>query len=326
MERNSTRGHPSTGRRRISVSLSATALLVVALPLTALSLSFRGGPESGDRTSAAPGTSGAMPPEITVAQERELERAEAVLTRRCLERHGFPVPPLAGESGAEPVPGDRDFPYVVDDPGWARRHGYGSDIAMLRSRASRSGADQEYFRSLTPSGQAALTAALNGNGPTDPGPTVRLPGGATVGHSNRGCTAAAQRQLYGDFDTWFRARAVVNSLDAVRRGRVLGDSRFGAAVERWARCMRREGHRYASPGAARAAFLDAPAPRPRRLEIRTATAEASCARRTGLAEVARDLDGRYDTAVRDQYRQAVMTQRRLAHAALRTARAVQEPT
>ncbi|MFG2131688.1 hypothetical protein ACGFNV_28245 [Streptomyces sp. NPDC048751] len=37
--------------------------------------------------------------------------------------------------------------------------------------------------------------------------TVQLPSGAEVGRSDEGCTAEAERELYGDLTAWFRAEA-----------------------------------------------------------------------------------------------------------------------
>jgi tryptophanase len=100
------------------------------------------------------------------------------------------------------------------------------------------------------------------------------------------------------------------------RGQVLLDPRYTAAVRRWAACMHDAGYPYADPATAHAAFLDPVRPLPGQAEQRTATAEASCAVRTGLGDAARRLETGYRDALLDRYRSQVITERQLVLAAI----------
>src|SRR4051794_25468603 len=57
------------------------------------------------------------PRSITHADTELLYTAEQLLIKACMRRAGFTYHPAP----RNPVPGYRDFPYVVDDVDWARR-------------------------------------------------------------------------------------------------------------------------------------------------------------------------------------------------------------
>ncbi|WP_203931603.1 hypothetical protein [Virgisporangium ochraceum] len=247
-----------------------------------------------------------------------LDLAEQLLIRECMARHGFPL--WLGE----PPPEDeqRMFPYVLDDVDWARRHGFGSDIAAAAQDRRRDDPNQRYFDGLPPARRAAALVALNGARPE--GLEARLPSGGVVRRSADGCRSEAERRLYGDLQAWYRARRVVANLSVVRSGMVLADPAYAAALPAWARCMRGHGYAVDSPAHLRRTVVD----RARDAEVAAAVAEATCAA-AGLAATARDLDARYDAELAQRYRSDIETKRRLELAADPRARAIvaaAEPT
>ncbi|MET9291129.1 hypothetical protein [Streptomyces sp. NPDC003077] len=265
-------------------------------------------------TAARP--SSADPRPLTGQERQVLRTAEQVLTRRCMTAQGFrmwPTPP-------DPVPDARDFPYVVDDPAWAARHGYGSDLQRRIEAVRAADPNRRYLRGLPPARRAAALAALNGA--VREGPKVTLPDGTVLGRSRHGCTSAALRDLYGDLDAWFRVQTLTDNLSGTRQSRVFADPAYRDAIRQWSTCMNRRGHDYADPGASRAAFADPRTPAQRAREIATAVDEARCARDSGLAATARRLDRHYDATLRTQYRTALQDRLRREHAALPRARAV----
>ncbi|MCN9242428.1 hypothetical protein NGF19_16775 [Streptomyces sp. RY43-2] len=244
-----------------------------------------------------------------------LDVAEQLLERDCMRRHGFRfwvVPPTASESR-------RDFPYAVDDVGWARRHGYGADQRAALRRSAAADPNQRYLLSLPPDRRTALVATLNGPRPS--GLTADLPNGVQVSHSDTGCTAEAERRLYGDLAAWFRATRVTSFLATERVAAVQREPRYRAARDRWARCMKAAGLPYADPQDSRAA-ADPERGVSRTREIRLAVTEATCAVSTGLSRVATTLDRSHGARLRQRYPDAYGDLDRLTNAALPRARAL----
>jgi hypothetical protein len=254
--------------------------------------------------------------EVTTAQVDLLYRAEQVLVRDCMARHGFTI----ALPSADPVADDRAFPYVVDDVGWASRHGYGRDIQQQAERSRDADPNGRYLRSLPPARRAAALAALNGPRPV--GLRAVLPDGAVATHSDQGCTAEAERDLYHDLETWFRAYTITRNLPRLWQSQVVADPGFAAATAEWAGCMKQHGYLYATPVQSRAAALDPKAPLPHDREVALAVAEATCATGTSLAATANALDDRYATQVRARYHNAVSDRQRLEHGALGRARSI----
>ncbi|MFJ7149079.1 hypothetical protein ACIQVT_12895 [Streptomyces sp. NPDC100445] len=250
-----------------------------------------------------------------MGSQQVLDVAEQVLERDCMRRLGFRfwvVPPAA--PGAR-----RDFPYAVDDIAWARAHGYGADRLAALRRAAVADPNQRYLLSLPPARRAALVAALNG--PSPRGLTADLPNGVQVTHSDTGCTAEAERRLYGDLPAWFRATRITASLAGERVAAVQRDPRYRTARDRWARCMKAAGLPYADPQQSRAA-ADPERGASRTREIRLAVSEATCAQSTGLSRVAAALDRAYGARLRHRYPGAYGDLARLTAAALPRARAL----
>ncbi|MDH2412145.1 hypothetical protein ACG5V6_03400 [Streptomyces chitinivorans] len=221
-----------------------------------------------------------------------------------------------------PLPQARDFPYVVDDPAWARRYGYGGVLEERVERLRAEDPNRVYLRSLSEERRQAALTALNGS-PSDPGQLrARLPGGAVVGHSATGCRAQSWRRLYGDPSGWFEARSVVAALDTLRRQRVTADPEYTGSVAAWSACMEAAGLPYDDPADSRADLLGGDRPRDAARERRVAVQEARCAHSSGLSSVAARLDRHHDRALRREYRTAVDRLERLRAAALPRARDV----
>ncbi|SDM34103.1 hypothetical protein [Allokutzneria albata] len=236
-----------------------------------------------------------------------LYEAEQVLLRDCMRRNGFEFWIAAK---AEPP---RAFPYVLDDPAWARKHGYGLDGAYELERAREDDPNQRYFRGLDLKRRNAALTALNGD--TREGLRVSLPNGATITRSDRGCTSEAQRVLYEDLPTWYRVMRLTDSLNEHRHSLVLQDERYRAAIAPWARCMRDSGHDIAGPAESRSTLPPRGAPGAGEAERRLAEQEASCALSSGLAATARQLDEQYRRRIQDTYRADIETRQRLESAA-----------
>ncbi|MGW5744760.1 hypothetical protein [Amycolatopsis sp. NPDC003861] len=253
----------------------------------------------------------ATPPAAAVPDSRVLDEAEQVVLRDCMAKAGFEyriTPPPS-------VPDQREFPYVVDDVEWARKHGYGSDIEQQLDALRADDPNQRYFRSLPAERRPAAAAAANGPKPL--GLTAKDPDGGTVTRSDQGCRTEVFRELYGDPQTWFQASTTVAGLKPLRVRRVMADPKFTGALGPWSACMRSAGFAYSSPADLRAHRPEQPAFAD---EQRMAVTEATCAGQSGLAATAKELDAHYEAELNQQYQAALDTRHRLQEAALPHAR------
>ncbi|MER8006760.1 hypothetical protein [Streptomyces sp. NPDC094149] len=265
-----------------------------------------------ERPPDAGKAAGAAVRDLTAEEKNRLYQAEQLLLRTCMRDHGFEYRPVP----RNPVPQAREFPYVVDDVAWARKHGYGSDIQREMARLREQDVNQRYFRSLPRERRAKALRAANGQDPN--GVTARALDGMVLRRSTEGCQSDADRVLYGDLAAWFQAKVTQDSLPEVRHKRVMADPAFGRAVKQWARCMRAAGHPYASPAQLREEALSGPGEPAlaQRQEIRLAVAEAHCAADSGLARTAHALDRTYAIRLRHQYRSELDAAQRLQRGAL----------
>ncbi|MFB7369519.1 hypothetical protein ACFC0D_06725 [Streptomyces sp. NPDC056222] len=288
-----------------TVAVTGAAVALVATVLTGL-----GEPAVGERASPVPPVrQGAV-----TEDDRLLHDAEQRLLRDCMRRHGFTyrVFPLDED------PGTKAFAYVLDDAAWARRHGYGSELRGKRAALAKTDPNRAYFAALPADRKAkALVAA---NGPSPEGLIVRLPGGGTVQRSDRGCVAESQQRLYGDVGAWFRASTRVEALEQIRRSRVMADAGYLERLGEWRVCMRRAGHAFATPAAARAAAVSAVHSLGKDREVGLALTEVRCAEESALARTARRLDDHHGGLLARDYRADVEARDRLRAAALPRAR------
>ncbi|WP_416958321.1 hypothetical protein [Streptomyces sp. Agncl-13] len=267
-------------------------------------------------TTTTPGATASGTPRAAGSTAETLRLAEQLLIKKCMEKEGHKY--WVEPAGPDDV--SIRFPYVVDDPAWARSHGYGTDLRREREGQVRSDPNQQYFRSVPAKARAVLVSDLNGARPQ--GLSARLPNGLQVTHSDQGCEATAERQLYGDLQAWFRATRVTDSLAGMRVGLVTDDKRYQAAVKPWARCMRERTYTYADPARARAAATQPESPWPHAEEVRLASAEAACAVSSGLSSVAESLDAEYRDRLRRSHPRETADLARLKREALPRARAI----
>ncbi|MEU0034176.1 hypothetical protein [Streptomyces sp. NPDC006333] len=155
-------------------------------------------------------------------------------------------------------------------------------------------------RHTTDGDDRRLQGALFGRG--RPELAVTLATGYTVTAHTDGCLAAAQRDLYGDQELWFRTRVVVNNLRAEAQQRMKRDTGFRAATARWTHC--------ATP---------AHGPRPGRPD--PAVSER-CARESGLTRLRTRLEPVLLARVRAERRGPLTTYRQLRTRALHRAAAL----
>ncbi|MFE3851937.1 hypothetical protein ACFXPN_12405 [Streptomyces griseorubiginosus] len=291
-----------------------TLLLLTAAVLAATLTGCADGTTSSPQ--AAPGTDTGTARHVSDDPEQTLHLAEQLLIKRCMEKRGYKywVEKRPAADGAT------RFPYVVDDPAWAARHGYGTDLYRARQQEALRDPNQRYFHSMPADRAPALVGALNG--PQPKGLSARLPNGIRVTHSDQGCEAEAERTLYKDLPAWFRATRVTDSLGGLRVNLVLTDKRYKTAVAPWARCMKAKGHPYKSPAEARAAATRPDRAWPHTKEVRLASAEAGCARAGELPAVARSLDTEYRAELRRRYPGPTADLDRLKREALPRARAI----
>jgi hypothetical protein len=256
------------------------------------------------------------PRSITHADTELLYTAEQLLIKACMRRAGFTYHPAP----RNPVPGHRDFPYVVDDVDWARRHGYGSDLQNEKSRLAEVSPNRRYFENLPESRRVALGIAMNG--PYPKGLRAYLPNGQLVEHSDKGCASEARRRLYENLPAWYRLVKLTESMSGLRNGLVTADPAYRKAVAQWSRCMRGSGFRYPTPAHSRAAGLAGNPLTGRATEIRLAVAEATCAGSSGLARTVKTLDRHYDGVLRRRFQSEMLTEQKLQVGALGRARAI----
>lgn len=260
----------------------------------------------GCGSAAPPAVEEAAP--LAPAQVRELAEAEEILVARCMRGQGFeyhlvPADPALSE--------DRDFPYGIDDPAWAARHGLG---LALRDRAGRQAGEgnpnNRYTDGLPPQRRQAYTAALYGT--ESKALAVTIPTGQQVTMPPDGCLAAARQELYGDLRRWFPAQAITDNLASAIRPKVYADQRFKAAAEQWSRCMAGRGHDFRDPVDLRERFTAGPAEEERRVAV----AEAECVVATRLAETGHRLERELGAPVRARYAADIRAHREFQAAAL----------
>jgi hypothetical protein len=295
--------------------------------------SARTGQQSGHRDGrpageqAEPSARAGQGPGATAAERLRLPYAMEVLTKRCMNRAGFSY-----WTGARPDPEESRAPgYVGDDTGWAAEHGYGSRIQDRADRARRANPNGNYRAGLSPQRRESYDRALDG-GRGAAVLTAEIPTPAGTGRISKrlgGCSAEAEKKLYGDPAAWFRAEKAVTNLQPLYVPRITRDGRFTAALAKWARCMARAGHPYPDPPAARDAVARTAAgltpDRAFAAERRVAVAEARCARESALGAVAREREAYYRGTLPARYAELIGVHRRLERDAVARAAAITGP-
>ncbi|MEU7809775.1 MULTISPECIES: hypothetical protein [unclassified Micromonospora] len=269
---------------------------------------------AGPPVASAPAVS-APPPSASPAEV--LYAATQLLIRDCMQRRGFRYWPAP----RRPVPELREFPYVLDDVSYARRHGYGGALERRLQEAMAADPNARYVRELPPERGAAAVRAVNGDPGEPDALRATLPAGGVLRRSSHSCTSEAERRLYLDLPGWYRVVKITDNLAGLRVGRVLADPRYAAGVTAWRRCMRAAGHDVADPAAARASVPEPASGSVATGELELAVSEATCATRTGLGRLSRQLDAEHRRAVERRFRTEVADRLRFETAALPRARA-----
>ncbi|MFF7259103.1 hypothetical protein ACFZCL_02240 [Streptomyces sp. NPDC008159] len=289
--------------------------LCAVLAATAVAATGCAGGDGDRRTPREPG---ARPEKLTWQQELRVSDAEQRLTKLCMKRHGFTY----WEDRRLTLEESRPVRYVQDDVAWAREHGYGSRIDAENQKVRASNPIGTYRQSLTPSRRAAFDLALDG-GDDVRTLTAPLPNGRGKIHKRLGgCTEEAERKLYGDPAEWFRTSKIATGLGALYGDDLLKDRRLTTTLRAWSRCMKKAGHPYADPQAAREAVRvntgrlgGARADEAFAVERETAVADATCARETSLRAVASARETYYEDRLRDRFGKDLDTYRSLAQQA-----------
>ncbi|MFD0412800.1 hypothetical protein [Streptomyces sp. NPDC127108] len=296
-------------RARVPLGLAAAVLLVV--PLAAC----------GPGADAPATTAGhdAAPRRLSDTERYRLAHAEQALIAACMTGRGQDYRVWLPLSVAE----SRPVGPVLDDPRWAREHGYGSRIEAKAAKAKRENPNLVHLKSLTGARRTAYLDALTG-GPDAPEMKVTLPTGATISKKLGGCTAYAEKRLYGDHRTWFTAEKTTTNLTPLYASKLTRAPAYRAAVASWSRCVRTHGYTLASPAAARdrlrTRIPKLPADARFAAEVRLAVTEARCARETRLRQIAQRTEDTLRAALPTRIQREIRTHSRLQRAALDRAR------
>lgn len=312
---------------QVSLSMRKNSRRMLLLPalFASFGLAVSGCSTPGDAAPArSPAATTDFVREVTEEEADTLFAAEQIRLRACMEKRGFTYVVIPRRL----VPELRDFPYVLDDIAWARKHGYGSQLRRRLETLTATNPNERYHDGLRPAQKSSAIRAMNGDtGNGDGDLKAVLPGGSVITRSSAGCTSVAEQEVYGDLPTWYRVKRVTTALRGMRTGEVHGDARFQRTLGLWSQCMRKHGHPYATPAEAREAVPAAVGPALATAgvpvaEVRRAVTEATCAHRSGLAATASELDRHYASLIRDRYRADVAAKLRLELDALPRARAI----
>ncbi|MFH9730298.1 hypothetical protein [Streptomyces sp. NPDC017260] len=238
--------------------------------------------------------------DLTVREEIEIERAEERLVKECMERKGHPYWEL-------PIPGVDERKagrYVTDDVGWARKYGYGRGFEERGEKIRRTDPTTVYQNKLRPKDRAAFNRALDGD--YRDRMSVELPGGTgTVNAPRGGCANEARSKLYGDSETWFTIRKTIEGILPLYGRDLMEDARFTQPLAKWARCMKEAGRPFDDPEQLRQNRVRVtegmPSAEAHEFDRTLAVLDATCARKTSLAEIMRALETSYREKVLKRY-------------------------
>ncbi|MFI0192117.1 hypothetical protein ACH4PW_31810 [Streptomyces sp. NPDC017082] len=253
------------------------------------------------------------------ADQKLLFDARETAIARCMSARGWPYQPTPWRPRRDNPAQD---PRSGDDIALHRTAGYGFSTGAQEPPASP---NDSYANSLTAERRELYSQALFGT------PQHRLdatlPNGEVTFIYTDGCSAQAEKQLYGDLKTWLIADTVVINLRIEVDNRVTADRRLTAATQSWSSCMAHRGYHYDTPGAARTHIGQAyehAAPsakgEERRTELAQALADAECDKQVGRARLFRSLDEEYRDQVARERNSQITSYRELISRALIVAR------
>ncbi|GHH76473.1 hypothetical protein GCM10017772_35220 [Promicromonospora soli] len=305
------------------VFLAACAAAVASVTVVGCTTAAAGPVSEADaaRVDAAQADTAATERAVTDAEQVLVDKARELLIEDCMAAEGFRYRPVP-VAGVEERQGSG---YVLDDVGWAREHGYGTELQDRLVAILQDDTNNAYANALPKAERLRYSKALDGDASADM-LTAELPMGGAIQTPADSCVAHAKGELYGDFAAWFQAEKVAANLVGLYADDLVADERFETVLAAWSECMRERGHDYPDPPAIREDLprltdglsdekaLD--------VEQELAVAEAICAtRETSLVSTTRDLESEYRGRLW-QYRDDVITYQRLQHAAVEQAREI----
>jgi hypothetical protein len=227
---------------------------------------------------------------ISPTEGAHLYAAEQILISSCMAAEGFPYW-AASTTNLDP---QSEHPFGLISLQQAKRSGFQGPTPWAVEMNAR------YVAGLDRRRLSAYIEALNGPESDSSNVTLTLPGGAVLGHSDKGCSAMAEGRLYSGFDRWFQVSASYEYLNTVRVNEVLANVRYRKAEDRWSACMERRGYSFATPMTAMTFFLMA-FPKPSKsVEIETAIADVKCAGSSALSTMSREVSKSVETNLRVQ--------------------------
>ncbi|MBV2355467.1 hypothetical protein KUM39_14000 [Streptomyces sp. J2-1] len=305
--------------RRPAVAVAAAGLCLAAVTVSALTSCSTGADVSATARASTGFNSGSgSGRDLTWAEDLRVSDAEQHLITQCMRRHGFRFQDERRPGLAE----SRPLGYVQDDVNWARTYGYGSRITAQEDRARLANPNVAYRKALSPDRQRAFDTAMDG-GTRSTQLRTMSPTGGTITKMSGGCTGEAEKRLYGDPARWFRTDTTVSNLRPLYVNKLLKDGEFTRAVHAWSACMRRAGHPYRDPAAARQSTREhdaerTPAEEARGFtaETRLAVADATCARSVHLRTIGERREAHYVDQLTGKYGAQLDLYRRIKQDAL----------
>jgi len=248
-------------------------------------------PERGPAEPSAPRPTAAQGQPLATGtddmnDDQILFYAEDILTESCVRSHGYSY------TAQRPIPSMRMPPLrvLVDDLDSARTKGYGASTPARALAARRANPNQRYLESLPPARQGMFRTVLYG---AKDDLSVTFSDGTTVSRSSSGCDAHALHVLYGDLADWFTTDTRASAAKRQVTKAVMTDPQFLSAQTKWAECMKGMGHPFSTPAAVRQSLardeVSSPDAPPSAGETALATAEATCAKKSGLAAIIIEL-------------------------------------
>ncbi|MEU1803788.1 hypothetical protein [Streptomyces sp. NPDC019937] len=312
--------HPRSPWSKASLGAACSAL---ALLLTTACTADRGdAPISASSTSTPAATKDLDQLRGAPTTRKRLFEAQEHAIAACMARRGWHYQPVSWH----PADGDATAARGLargDDIPLHRRFGYG--VTTVRT-SQPTDPNAAYTASLSRRRQERYSAALFGT----PAHRLdaRLPSGEVTFVYTDGCTAQAEKRLYGDLKKWLIANTTVVNLPAEVDNRVRAARELTATVKPWSGCMSSHGFRFSSPDEARNRIARAASrqqtmsrTRVERLhhrEVSQAVVDATCDRAVGRSRVARSLIGREGRRIMDDRAPEISTYRALVRQALAT--------
>lgn len=247
-----------------------------------------------------------------------LHHGEQILIGRCMRAHGFDYKVDETPPQAATIDNPTIYPYGIDDVAWAGKNGF-VDRTTSRPGDTSAESNELYVSDLPAQAQEAYSLALFG--PRKPAVSVRLVDGKTVYAGTKGCTAKAERELYGNFAEWFRASTIVDNLSLEIQPKVRSHARYIKALRKWALCMTRlrapadNPHDLREKFAKRSEGMARPAAH--QMERQIAMKEARCVRESAVAATGQGLEERYTEIVRNRHRSDLEAVQRMRTHALK---------